>query len=588
MNNEVNNIINISDSVLNYLKNILLQINNICDLNKLIYTLAGIKNFTENESDLDYLKNICILNNKEANIKRDKEYGDYQTNSELANKILLYLKTKNTYPQVIIEPTCGKGNFIIGCLNNFTPLTIYGIEIYKPYIWETKFKILDYFIKNPKKNKPDIELINADIFLFDFENIKKQHSTENILIIGNPPWVTNSSLSSINSNNLPVKTNFKNQNGLDSITGKGNFDVAEYILFMLFDAFHNYNGNIALLVKNSVIKNIMINQIKSNYKISDIEKLTIDAKKEFNVSVEASLFYCKLNSKQEYKYKNYDFYNYDNYYESGWVDNKFVFNVEYYSKTKQTDGICQFEWRQGIKHDCSLIMELEKTKFGYINGLNEQIILEEDLIYNFLKSSDLKNSLINSTRKYIIITQKKVGESTDYIQTNYPQTHNYLFNNKEIFNNRKSIIYKNKPAFSIFGIGDYSFKPFKVAISGFYNTFDFTLILPINNKAVMLDDTCYFLGFDLIEYAVYTVIILNSEISKEFLKSIIFNDSKRIFTKDTLMRIDLLNILKLLSVEYFESKVIQINEKYKINITLNLFENYLKELKPKKQVLLFK
>ncbi len=578
---------NISDSVLLYLKSILFQDINISDLNQIIYDLSGIKNFAENEIDLNYLKSICFENTEEIIINRDKEYGDYQTNDDLVNKILLYLKTKDITSKVVIEPTCGKGNFIIGCLNNFTLSNIYGIEIYKPYIWETKFKILNYFIENSKNNKPDIEIINADIFLFDFTEITKKHSTENILIIGNPPWVTNSALSSINSNNLPIKTNFKNQNGIDSITGKGNFDIAEYILFILIETFNKLNGNIALLVKNSVIKNIMVNQIKSNYKISNIEKLSIDSKKEFNVSVEASLFYCKLNSNSEYTYKNYHLFDYNNFYESGWINNKFVFNTEYYSQTKDIDGICQFEWRQGIKHDCSNIMELEKEENYFINGMNEKVFLEDDLIYGFLKSSDLKNSLLNSTRKYIIVTQKKVGDSTDYIKTDYPQTYNYLLSKKTVFDKRKSIIYKNKPAFSIFGIGDYSFKPFKIGISGFYNTFDFTLILPINNKTVMLDDTCYFLGFETIEYAVFTLIILNSEITQNFLKSIIFNDSKRIFTKDILMRINLLNAVKLLSVGYFETEIDKINKKYKLNITSDLFKNFLKELKPKKQTLLF-
>ena len=47
---------------------------------------------------------------------------------------------KNISPKVVIEPTCGKGNFIIASLKNFDSISsIFGIEIYKPYVWETKF-----------------------------------------------------------------------------------------------------------------------------------------------------------------------------------------------------------------------------------------------------------------------------------------------------------------------------------------------------------------------------------------------------------------------------------------------------------------
>ena len=93
-----------------------------------------------------------------------------------------------------------------------------------------------------------------------------------------------------NSNNLPKKTNFKNHSGLDAMTGKGNFDIAEFITLSMLDAFKNSDGHLMLLIKNSVIKNIVFDQNKNKYPISDIEKYCIDSKKEFKVSVEA--FIC--------------------------------------------------------------------------------------------------------------------------------------------------------------------------------------------------------------------------------------------------------------------------------------------------------
>ena len=158
----------------------------------------------------------------------------------------------------------------------------------------------------------------------------------------------------------------------------------------------------------------------------------------------------------------------------------------------------------------------------------------------------MKNTVIKNTRKHIIVTQKKVGQETSYIQHLYPETYSYLKKNVSSFQARKSSIYKGKPLFSIFGIGDYSFKPFKVAISGLYKTYHFTLVLPQNDKPVMLDDTCYFIGFDKIDYAIYSIILLNSKTTEEFLKSITFSDAKRVFTKDLLMRLDLLKLASII------------------------------------------
>ena len=248
--------------------------------------------------------------------------------------------------------------------------------------------------------------------------------------------------------------------------------------------------------------------------------------------------------------------------------------------TKNIEGESPFVWRQGLKHDCSAIMELDKVNGHYVNGLNEEVKLEDDLIYGILKSSDLKNTVIKTTRKFTIVTQKKVGQETKYIKTAYPKTYQYLTDHQTNFDARKSSIYNNKPAFSIFGIGDYSFQPFKVAISGLYKTFHFTLVLPQDSKPVMLDDTCYLIGFDKIEFAVYTLILLNSDPTMQFLQSVTFADAKRTFTKDVLMRIDLLRLAKSSNREHLEQELKRLNEMYFFNITLSLWDNFITEMAP--------
>jgi len=91
------------------------------------------------------------------------------------------------------------------------------------------------------------------------------------------------------------------------MTGKGNFDIAEYITIMLLDAFQTHTGHLSLLVKNSVVKNLVFDQKEKSYCVGEIEKYCIDSKKEFNVSVEASLLYCKLNSTPSLGCKEFDF-----------------------------------------------------------------------------------------------------------------------------------------------------------------------------------------------------------------------------------------------------------------------------------------
>ncbi|MCK4662655.1 MAG: SAM-dependent methyltransferase [Bacteroidales bacterium] len=581
---------NISILVADFFTNKLLNVSVLKSANELLQYTTGIKSFFSDESELIELNEKLSISLYSVKEPDRGEYGDFQTNRLLANKVANRLHEQGINPEIIIEPTCGKGNFIVASLNNFIGIKqIIGIEIYKTYVWETKFNILDFFLKNPKYNKPSIEIFHYNVFDFDFKTLSNLVINNNLLIIGNPPWVTNSQLGSLNSNNLPKKSNFKNQNGLDAMTGKGNFDIAEYITLSLFDAFQCINGHLALLIKNSVVKNIVFNQKAKQYRIGSIEKHCINSKKEFNVSVESSLLFCKLNSSPEFECKEYNFYNKKMSLCFGWVNNKFVSNTANYIHTQSIDGICSFEWRQGIKHDCSAVMELEKTNEYYLNNLKENVVIEDELVFGLLKSSDLKNTVINKTRKYTIVTQRKVGQETNYIKYQFPETYKYLYKHLSVFQSRKSSIYKGKPLFSIFGIGDYSFKPYKVAISGLYKTFHFTLVLPQNDKPVMLDDTCYFIGFENIEYAVYAIILLNSPQTEDFLRSITFSDAKRVFTKDILMRIDLLKLTLNCSKQYIEEQLQYMNDKYNFNLDLKLWDNFIEKLTPikEKQMTLF-
>ena len=76
--------------------------------------------------------------------KKD-EYGDWQTNLPLAISVCEYLKERGIRPQVIVEPTCGQGNFILAALLTFDSIEdVYGIEIYKPYLKTKSHQIIVY------------------------------------------------------------------------------------------------------------------------------------------------------------------------------------------------------------------------------------------------------------------------------------------------------------------------------------------------------------------------------------------------------------------------------------------------------------
>ncbi|WP_166347672.1 hypothetical protein [Phytoactinopolyspora limicola] len=107
---------------------------------------------------------------------------------------------------------------------------------------------------------------------------------------------------------------------------------------------------------------------------------------------------------------------------------------------------------------------------------------------------------------------------------------------------RKSSIYRNRPRFSVFGHGSYTYTPYKVAISGLHKEPAFRLVAPIAEHPVVLDDTCYFLPFDDATEAALTWAIRTSRASTDLIQSLVFWDAKRPINKRILSRIELFKL----------------------------------------------
>ena len=180
-------------------------------------------------------------------------------------------------------------------------------------------------------------------------------------------------------------------------------------------------------------------------------------------------------------------------------------------------------------------------------GLKEVVDVDDITVFPLLKSSDIGKGL-KGVRKYLILPQTNISENTSVLKERAPKTYSYLLSHATYLDGRKSIIYKNKPRFSVFGLGDYSFAPYKIVISALYSDLMFSLVEPIAGKPVMVDDTCYLLGFEKIEYAKLTLFILQSEPLKRFIQNICFMDAKRIVNRELLMRINLYQLSK--TVDY--------------------------------------
>jgi len=560
----------------NSIKGYFTKINCFEVANDFLLKQVNIKNFFSNQKQ--YTTFFDFLLSETTDTTTNKEWGDVQTPVDFVQKIYAIIKNTEFNPDIVIEPTCGKGNFLIAALDNFPELQqMYGVEIQENHLWSFLITLLSR-VKNSKEDNSHhtkITLENDDIFSHIFPKALRENPKKNILVIGNPPWVTATELSKMNASNIPAKSNIKNFSGIEAITGKSNFDISENIIIKMIENFSEQTGKLAFLCKTSVIRNIMKYLPNKNWRIGNIQAIQFDAKKVFGKTCDASLLLLDLNVSEKETICSLSDFEKPNEVIShfGWVKNKFVADIKKYQKTKQYDGKGSFTWRQGVKHDASKIVELREISTGlYKNKLDEELTIEDNLIYPLLKGSDIRAFEPQDKMKRILLPQKSLSDDTEKIRDMYPKTWQYLTTKIDHFRKRKSRIYKNKKEFAIFGIGDYAFTPFKVAIAGFYKEPLFALLQPIENKAVIVDDTSYYLGFDTYNEALFVASALNSKLSREFFETIVFRDAKRPFTKELLMRLDVIKVIKQMEFTELEEIWNELNFENTSKITLKIIK----------------
>lgn len=466
------------------------------------------------------------------------QFGDFQTPDELASRVVDVLaENHGLYPDVVIEPTCGKGAFIRVAKSRFPRAKIIAFDVNPSYVEMAKSDICSSDVNR-------IIVSQGDFFNLDWAKILRDHRGS-LLVLGNPPWVTSSELGLLNSKNLPEKTNFQGRRGIEAITGSGNFDISEWMLLQHVDWLASRSGALAMLCKYSVARKIMrkVRQDKEHRLFGHI--YSIDAMKYFFASVDACLFVltteegnadCEVYSGLEATEPDYVIGERDGYV---------VRNVDTYEKYRFLRGQDPvYIWRSGLKHDCSKVMELTPKGQGYVNGFRDSVEIEDNYVYPLLKSSDVGNRKIESCRRYVLVTQSFVGEDTKPIERQAPKTWDYLVSHANSLDGRRSTIYRGKPRFSIFGVGSYTFSPWKVAISGFYKSLNFCLVGPIQGKPVIFDDTVNFLSFDSKDEAEFIYQLLVSEPASEFYRANIFWDEKRPITTAILRRLCLKEVAK--------------------------------------------
>ncbi|MCO1579022.1 hypothetical protein M8C13_25055 [Crossiella sp. SN42] len=448
----------------------------------------------------------------------NNEFGDFQTPLNLARAVVATLPPRDY--RKVLEPTCGTGAFLQAAAELGVPQRI-GVEIQPAHA---------------ELAAAHGEVRQQCVFGLDLGADLPWAAEGELLVLGNPPWVTMADLTRFGSANVPVKSNVRNRPGMAARTGESNFDVAEYIWQKLLIELRGHRPTIAMLCKTQVARNLLGFCAEHGIPLAGATLRLIDSHRWFGANVDAGLltvhigqtvgeYTCALYESLEAATPSRHF---------GLVGGKLVADVAAYTRTAEADGSAPLEWRQGVKHDATAVMELPA---------DTQARIEEEHLYPLLKSSDLFHGNTTTARRRLVLPQRRLGQDTTELAGTAPELWAYLQEHAAALDGRRSAIYRARPRFSVFGIGDYTFAPYKVAVSGMYKKAEFRLLAPIDGRPVTLDDTCYFLSSaDLAEAAVLTA-LLRGPTTATLLSALVFWDAKRPITKKLLQRIDLARLL---------------------------------------------
>jgi hypothetical protein len=533
---------------------------------------------------------------------RTDAFGDFQTPPELARLVCERLADRcpPLAPASLLEPTCGIGRLLLAAMDQF-PLasTALGIELNPGHVETLTASIAK------RTDASRARIVRANIF-HDQAASLIESLPEPILAIGNPPWVNNSALGALGSDNRPTRFNSARLalSGLDALTGKSNFDLAEWILLRLLDLLQGRQATFAMLCKTAVARKVLAYCGRNRQLLHHAEIHPIDAPRAFGAAVHACLFVASTSRSEQETIRTLPVAADDSLScrifprlgeadgkaaakaegggqnearlhatrVIGYQDGQIIANLEAYQRWRHlrfVDGkrsaatdkdhgngrgrkpnahqnpivrtATSPRWRSGIKHDCVDVMEFVSRGGRLLNGLGEEVFLEDECLFPLRKGSALRSGFDPGPGRWMLVPHRSLREDPGQIRERAPRTWAYLERHGETLDRRASAIYRKRPRFSVFGVGDYAFSPWKVVVSGFSKQLRFIAIgpCPETGKPVVLDDTAYFLPCATAAEAHSRVASLHSAPALEFFSAFLFPDAKRPVTIDLLRRIDL-------------------------------------------------
>ena len=431
-------------------------------------------------------------------------------------------------------------------------------------IFEQK-EIDAFYIKILELHEVNKNQIWAKIILNSFAPLLYNNFSH---IVGNPPWIKWDFLSKEYREKLSVLYldiyKLFAHKGMKASLGHAHDDISILFTYIAMDKYLKNKGTLTFVLKQTLYKSIAgeqfrkfsIDKFDSTTPVKCVKVHDMLSLNPFGQGQETSIVTLEKNATTTYpvpyvkwqknvraRFKSTDTNSYvlENClleYQDAYPDpmtkkitDPWIIIPKGQKIPKISNKLNFYKARHGVVNDLNslfLIDIIEPTTKGIkVKNLGEKgkkkikILtknIETDLIYPLIKPRDTKRWGIE-TYQYMIVPHQKAGENNEsFLRTELPKSYAFLNSFKTELATRKSKWFYggDKPFYSLFGIGKYTFENYKVVWCCMSYKPDFSVVSKVKDehigiKTYIPDNTIGYLSVESADEAHYICSILNSD-----------------------------------------------------------------------------
>jgi len=504
------------------------------------------------------------------------DLGEYFTPYWLAERTIEMSGFRGDLKSVLLDPGCGSGVFLLAAAEmkyqankDKSPeevmkgilRTVVGCDINPLCVLTARLNLVCWLAFKFGLPLPDVK-INA----LHYDTVFKRPASEQFddidsilpdgcdYLVGNPPWISWNSLpgeyrKQIERELLPGYALF-DFHGQEAQLGHSNDD---YLVTFTQVTIHRYlkeGGLCSFIIKQPLLTNVSgktfrrfsVRHVRENVRLGVKEVADLRKVNPFGIGNETAIIVLKRGDKTVYPvpYETWSKSDGEIVVEKGEakpsidrdITSSWVVLTPDLKETEFMEGNCIYEIRHGLKHDVADVLSvrpLERNGDRLVVQRNseddkETYEIEAKAVYPFLQPRHISAWKIEGYT-YAIIPQRKAGENNEErLARTLPLTYKYLERFKDRFMARKSRIFTQKPFYGLFGLGAYTWKPYKVCWCGLGFKPEFVVLSTVRDRLLgerlpIPDGTIYFIPLDRKEEAHFVCALLNSELVHKFLSA---------------------------------------------------------------------